>query len=333
VSKRLKGPARHTAPGVGAAWIENKAVFVFGDGRIKLGDQDVHPHQGGILAMVGDPLRNSVLTSGDDGKVMRVHGDGGTQVVFDAPRKWLDAIEHHPETGKIAVAVGQHVALIDTGGEVVTLTPAKGPTAFAFNEQGTELAVAHSGGVSLFDTKTGELVQEIPCGGGPISVAYSGENAFLFVGLSEPALAGWRLRDGTAFKMGGYPAKPRQLFVQKDGGILLTSGGPALLAWPILGDRGPMGQQAGVYRPRLGLVTAVVGIGNQALVGWSDGGVDHVDLISGQFKHLCGARPRRELSDDPRKLQRGVLALAPHPSGKQFAWVTEDGSYGHQWLS
>ena len=94
-----------------------------------------------------------------------------------------------------------------------------------------------------------------------------------------------------------------------------------------------MGQQAGVYRPRLGLVTAVVGIGNQAIVGWSDGGVDHVDLISGQFKHLCGTRPRRELTDDPRKLQRSVLSLAPHLSGKQFAWVTEDGSYGHQWLS
>ncbi|GIU67752.1 hypothetical protein [Candidatus Phycosocius spiralis] len=333
MSKRLKGPARHTAPGVGAAWIENKAVFVFGDGLIRLGEKEVYPHQGGILAMTGDPLRNAILTSGDDGKVIRVDGEGDTQVIFDAPRIWLDAIELHPETGRIAVAVGKQVALIELGGEVATLTPPKGPTAFAFNEEGTELAVAHSGGISLFDTRAKELVQEIPCGGGPISVAYSVQNAFLFVGLSEPALAGWRLRDGKAFKMGGYPAKPRQLYVLEDGGIVLTSGGPALLAWPILGDRGPMGQQAGVYRPRLGLVTAVVGIGHQALVGWSDGGVDQVDLFSGQFKHLCGTRPRRELVDDPRKLRRGVISLALHPSGKQFGWVTEDGAHGHLWLT
>lgn len=212
------------------------------------------------------------------------------------------------------------------------LRPPKGPTALAFTHDGQELAVTHSGGVSLFELSSGDLVQEIPCAGGPISVAYGADDAFLFVGLSEPALAGWRLQDGQAFKMGGYPAKPRHLVQNKTGSVLLTSGGPALLAWPIVAGKGPMGQSAGVYRPRLGLVTCVAVHDARALVGWSDGGVDQVDLSSGKTGFLTGPRPRTELLDDPRKMRRSILSLAFHASGKRFAYVGEDGSFGQQWL-
>jgi hypothetical protein len=163
-------------------------------------------------------------------------------------------------------------------------------------------------------------------------VAYGVDDSFLFVGLSEPALAGWRLQDGQAFKMGGYPAKPRHLVQNNTGSVLLTSGGPALLAWPIVAGKGPMGQSAGVYRPRLGLVTAIAIHEARALVGWSDGGVDQVDLSSGKAGFLAGTRPRTELLDDPRKMRRSILSLAFYASGKRFAYVGEDGSFGHHWL-
>ena len=332
MSKRHKGPLPYPAPGIGAAWIGDSFAFGFGDGTLKLGEQHLTCHRGGMLAMQASPDGQSIWTAGDDGRLVQVDNQGQVHERLHVPRKWLDSLAISPDGSLVAVAAGQTVHVVGLDGSRQELCPPKGPTALAFAHDGQELAVSHSGGVSLFELSCGELVQEIPCAGGPISVAYGADDTFLFVGLSEPALAGWRLHDGQAFKMGGYPAKPRHLVQNKTGSVLLTSGGPALLAWPIVAGKGPMGQSAGVYRPRLGLVTCVAIHDARALVGWSDGGVDQVDLTSGKTGFLAGPRPRNELLDDPRKMGRSIVSLAFHASGRRFAYVGEDGSFGHQWL-
>jgi hypothetical protein len=332
VSKRQKGPLPYPAPGIGAAWLGDSPAFGFGDGTLKLGELHLTCHQGGMLAMQASPDGQSIWTAGDDGRLVQVDLQGQVHERLQVSRKWLDSLAISADGSFVAVAAGQTVHVLGPDGTFQELRPPKGPTALAFAHDGHELAVTHSGGVSLFDLSSGDLVQEIPCAGGPISVAYGADDAFLFVGLSEPALAGWRLHDGQAFKMGGYPAKPRHLVQNKTGSVLLTSGGPALLAWPIVAGKGPMGQSAGVYRPRLGLVTAVAIHETRALVGWSDGGVDQVDLSSGKTGFLTGPRPRTELLDDPRKMRRSILSLSFHASGKRFAYVGEDGSFSHQWL-
>jgi hypothetical protein len=299
---------------------------------MKLGETLVQCHEGGMLAMQASPDGQSIWTAGDDGRLVQVGSQGHVQERLHVPRKWLDSLAISADGGFVAVAAGQTVHVVGLDGTSQELRPPKGPTALAFAHNGQELAVTHSGGVSLFELSSGDLVQEIPCAGGPISVAYGVDDSFLFVGLSEPALAGWRLQDGQAFKMDGYPAKPRHLVQNNTGSVLLTSGGPALLAWPIVAGKGPMGQSAGVYRPRLGLVTAIAIHEARALVGWSDGGVDQVDLLSGKAGFLAGTRPRTELLDDPRKMRRSILSLAFYASGKRFAYVGEDGSFGHHWL-
>ncbi|MEY3233857.1 hypothetical protein [Aquidulcibacter sp.] len=332
MSKRQKGPLPYPAPGIGAAWIGDSPIFGFGDGMLKLGEARVQCHDGGMLAMQASPDGQSIWTAGDDGRLVQVDSQGQVHERLHVPRKWLDSLAISTDGSFVAVAAGQTVHVVGQNGGPQELRPPKGPTALTFAHDRQELAITHSGGVSLFELPSGELVQEIPCAGGPISVAYGADDAFLFVGLSEPALAGWRLQDGQAFKMGGYPAKPRHLVQNKTGSVLLTSGGPALLAWPIVAGKGPMGQSAGVYRPRLGLVTAVAIHETRVLVGWSDGGVDQVDLSSGKTGFLAGPRPRTELLDDPRKMRRSILSLAFHASGKRLAYVGEDGSFGHQWL-
>lgn len=332
MSKRQKGHLPYPAPGIGAAWLGDSPAFGFGDGTLKLGDHHLTCHQGGMLAMQASPDGQSIWTAGDDGRLVQVDLQGQVHERLHVPRKWLDSLAISSDGSFVAVAAGQTVHVVGQDGTSQELRPPKGPTALAFAQDGQELAVTHSGGVSLFELSSGDLVQEIPCAGGPISVAYGADDAFLFVGLSEPALAGWRLQDGQAFKMGGYPAKPRCLVQNKTGSVFLTSGGPALLAWPIVAGKGPMGQSAGLYRPRLGLVTCVAVHEARALVGWSDGGVDQVDLSSGKTGYLTGPRPRTELLDDPRKMRRSILSLAFHASGKRFAYVGEDGSFGHQWL-
>ncbi|NJR20640.1 MAG: hypothetical protein HC777_03820 [Hyphomonadaceae bacterium] len=277
-----------------------------------------------------------MITAGGDGLIRSTDPSGQSDTLLKPDNSWLDVLLYHEATDQIAVISGKHVLLFPSTkpDQYVRYRSLRTPNSIAMCAAGDFLAIGHSAGVSLFRTNEPEEPwQEFPCGGGPVSVALSPAGGFLFAGLSEPALAGWRLADGQGFRMGGYPGKPKQLVWHDQGRVLLTSGGPALLAWPMVGPNGnmsagPMGQAAGVYRPRLGLVTAVACHGQRAAVGWSDGGVDVIDLETGQSRHLAGPKPRDTLDQDPRALTAGIISLSFRADGRQLAWLGETGKYG-----
>jgi hypothetical protein len=335
ISKKNQGSAL-TAPGIAALWLGDAPVFVFGDGRIVIDGQTFQPHDGAIVSATLSPNSDVVMTAGDDGRIFATKASGGASPVFEQVGAWFDALIAHASSGLIAIICGREVLVFerDTGAEIRRFKPARAPNSISFCGEGDLLAIGHSGGVSLFRTQTPqEPWFEFPCNGGPVSVALNPTGGFLFAGLSEPALAGWRLSDGQGFRMGGYPGKPRQLVWNENGTALLTTGGPALLVWPMIspkGDtlQGPMGQAAGVYRPRLGLVTAVASHGEKAAVGWSDGGVDVVNLSNGTHRHIGGPKPRKTLDQDPRALTTAIISTSWRADGKQICWISETGQYG-----
>jgi WD40 repeat protein len=337
-SKRAAKSLAPTAPGVGCFWLNEVPVFAFGDGTLLVNSKKHTPHDGGIVSIANSASGNRVLTAGEDGRIVSTDEAGASSLVFDRQGAWLDTLLPHPNGKAVAVCCGRDVLLLDTqtpNSIIATFKPARPPNSLAFSGDGSRLAIGHSGGVSLFETAVSSAPEyELPCSGGPISVALDPSGSFLFAGLAEPALAGWRLTDGQGFRMGGYPGKPKQLVFQTDGKALLTSGGPALLVWPMVGKdgiklSGPMGQAAGVYRPRLGLATAIACYGSKAVVGWSDGGVDLVDLITGNPRHLGGPRPQTQLNTDPRALTTAIIAVSFREDGKQVAWMGEQGAYGN----
>lgn len=323
--------------GVGTAWLGMSPVFGFGDGKLVLGGKAYHPHQGGILSLTLAPQSGLIVTCGEDGAVMGTDTNGMSTSLFHDPKAWLDALAHHNSSQKLAICAGRDVIVLDLcnlAQPAIRLQPARAPTSLAFSGDGAFLAIGHSGGVSLFKVAKPDAVwQEFPCTGGPLSVALDQSGDFLFAGLSEPALAGWRLSDGQGFRMGGYPGKPRQLVWSTNGNALLTTGGPALLVWPMTAKDGqsivgPMGQAAGVYRPRLGMMTAVATAGDFAATGWSDGGVDLVNLLDASTRHIGGPRPPKNIDKDPRALTTNIVSIAFRHDGKQVSWMNENGSYG-----
>jgi WD40 repeat protein len=332
--QRASGPQ---SPGIGTCWLGKAPVFAFGDGRLVINGTTITPHKGGILSLAVSARAGLVFTCGDDGLVSATDVSGKSQTLFHDPKAWFDSLVAHEASTKLAISSGRDVMLIDwprPQDEPVVFKPARAPTSLTFSGDGTLLAIAHSAGVSLFKVSAPDAVlYEFPCSGGPLSVALDHSGDFLFAGLSEPALAGWRLSDGQGFRMGGYPGKPRQLVWSGNGKALLTTGGPALLVWPMTGKdgrtiTGPMGQAAGVYRPRLGMMTAVATAGDQAATGWSDGGVDLVNLLDGSTRHLGGPRPPRDLDKDPRAMTSSITSVAFRDDGKQVSWIGETGVYG-----
>jgi WD40 repeat protein len=335
----LEKPATQSSDsgGIGTCWLGNAPVFAFGDGRLLIDGKTYAPHSGGILSMTYDAVAGTVFTCGDDGAVIATNAQGQCETVLEVGSTWLDVIAFHQSTRRISVSIGREVlvhTLASGPSTQIRLKPARAATSLAFSGDGTLLAVGHSAGVSLFKLSQPQApLYEFPCSGGPVSVALDYKGNFLFAGLSEPALAGWRLRDGQGFRMGGYPGKPRHLLWTSKEQALLTTGGPALLVWPMIGKDGrtrvgPMGQAAGVYRPRLGMVTAIATHGEIALVGWSDGGVDLVNLVEGTSRYIGGAKPVSTLDNDPRASTYNIAAIALRSDGKHAAWVSETGSYG-----
>jgi WD40 repeat protein len=334
-SKAAKSQA-NAAPGIGTCWLGNAPVFAFGDGALLIGGKRYQPHAGGILSLVLGPDGQSVLTSGEDGCVQSTDSDGVSNIVFQNKGAWLDGLVVHAASNKVAVMAGRDVLLVDLSNvdaPALSFKSQRAPNSIAFSGDGALLAAGHSAGVSLFKASEPQSVWlEFPCSGGPVSVALDPSGGFLFAGLSEPALAGWRLADGQGFRMGGYLGKPRQLVWSEAGKALLTSGGPALLVWPMVGKdgqslTGPMGQAAGVYRPRLGLVTGVATYGDVGVAGWSDGGVDLINLVDGTSRHLGGPRPPKTLHNDPRALTKAIVSVSFRGDGKQVSWIGETGAY------
>jgi hypothetical protein len=336
VTNKLRATSPQS-PGIGTCWLGKAPVFAFGDGRLLINGAATSPHKGGILSLAISLQAGLVFTCGDDGLVAATDVNGNSRTLLHHPQAWFDGLVAHEASTKLAISSGREVILLDwtRAQEVpVRIKPDRAPMSLAFSGDGALIATGHSAGVSLFRTSQPETVlQEFPCSGGPLSVALDERGDFLFAGLSEPALAGWRLSDGQGFRMGGYPGKPRQLVWSTNGRALLTTGGPALLIWPMTGKdghtiTGPMGQAAGVYRPRLGMMTAVATLGDQAVTGWSDGGVDLINLQDGNTRHLGGPRPPRGLDKDPRALTTNIISVAFRNDGKQVSWIGETGTYG-----
>lgn len=333
--KRSK-PGLAEVAGVGACWIKNVSVFAFGDGRLNVGGKTFKPHDGDIVGCIAAPDGERAITAGSDGCIIATDASGVSQTLFERANAFIDVLVAHVETNRLAFSCGKHVLLMSLTDPTscTTFTPSRAPNSIALCQDGDLLAIGHSGGVSLFRTdEPSEAWLEFPCGGGPVSVALNPSGGFLFAGLSEPALAGWRIGDGQGFRMGGYPGKPKQLVWTDNGAVLLTSGGPALLAWPMQSPdgkitQGPIGQAAGVFRPRLGMVTAIASHGKIASIGWSDGGIDVVDLQSGQFKHVGGPKPKANLDQDPRALTTAIISVGFRSDGRQVAWIGENGKYG-----
>ena len=56
--------------------------------RLDGGDKVTEAHQG-MLTCIRDPHSESLISGGEDGKVVRIAADGGITVLAEAPRKWI----------------------------------------------------------------------------------------------------------------------------------------------------------------------------------------------------------------------------------------------------
>ena len=283
IGKKVETGAYVTA----AIALGETVVSAHGDGRLRLFSGDAAPleiaaHRGSVLAMTQDG-EAGLVTGGDDGRFLRISSDGAVEDLADFGSAWVDCVAADGRAGLRACSVGKTVHVWGPdGAQAGTFEHPSTVGGLAFDRKGRRLAVAHYGGVTIWER--GERrwrSRKLAWAGSHIGVTWSPDGKYVVTAMQENALHGWRLRDRTDMQMAGYPAKPRSLCWVGDLPHLATSGADQAVCWPFDGRNGPMGREPlCVAYGGEQLATCVCALPGRPAVmaGFQDGAVLHGDL-------------------------------------------------------
>ncbi len=294
-------------------------VFACGDGSVTLGTEPrtIRAHAGGILAAERSDDGRTLITGGDDGKVIATSAAGEPAVLGEHGRKWIDQLATGPN-GAVAYASGRNVWVREGSGKEHALSVARAVGGLAFFPKGLRLAIASYNGVSLWFPGTAAAPQQLEWKGSHIGVTVSLDGANVVTMMQENALHGWRLRDGQHMRMSGYPGKVKSVSWSVKGRFLATSGAAASICWPFHFKDGPMGKRPAELGARQELVTKVACHPSEEIVaiGYEDGMVLLVRISDGEEVLL------RRPDGAP------ISALGWDKSGLELAFGAESGTAG-----
>ncbi len=295
------------------------AVFALGDGSVRFASGErTEAHDGAVLAAAVHPSGDGIVTGGDDGKLVWTRRDAAA--VLATAKGWIDAVTTAPATGLVAFSSGRTAGVLDIRDALFRRDFAHERTvaALAFDPKGRRLAAATYGGAALWFARIeSQKPTFLKWPGSHTAVAFAPDGRFLFTAMQDNQLHGWRLSDAKDMRMGGYPAKIRDISFLAKGRLMATSGANGAVLWPLSGASGPMGQQA-IEIGREGddaVVTAVASspAHGYLIAGLSDGRVWLAEPAGDRLTWLSEARGAP------------VVALAMDDRVKAVAWAREDG--------
>jgi WD40 repeat protein len=304
---------------VASAFLDGEPALALADGVVLIGEPDaqkrlvVHP-DAAMLTAISDG--KTLLTGGDNGRVVAAWADGSLEEIADEKGKWIDALALRGKA--YAWSAGKQVRARDETGVVKTWSAPTTVRGLSFQPKGFRLAATHYNGASLWFPKVEGASQTLEWKGAHLDVAFSPDGRFLVTSMQENALHGWRLQDSRNMRMTGYPGKTRSLSWSHDGQWLATSGADAAVVWPFKDKDGPMGKAPRECGVRQARVTQVA-FHPKALVvaiGYSDGLVLLVRLADGA--EILARHP----GDGP------VSALGWNATGSELLFGLESGAAG-----
>ncbi len=306
---------------VASGFLGEAAVFALGDGTVVVrhgAAEERHTvHDGGLLAARLSTDGKTLLTSGDDGRVMRTTAAGETSALFHRNGKWLDQLAEGPQ-GAIACASGRTAWVRLADGSEHEFPHDKAVGGVAFLPKGLRLATATTDMARLLWITAKGAPVDMPWKGAHTGITLSPDGRFLVTQMQEPALHGWRIEDMKHMRMTGYPTKVKSLSWSAKGRFLASSGANAAILWPFLTKEGPMGKAPLELGPRDRIVSQVACHPTEDVVaiGWDDG-----MILAVRFGDAAEVLLRKG-EDSP------VSALAWDPAGVRLAFGCENGEAG-----
>jgi WD40 repeat protein len=310
---------------IGVAYLGDVPVFADAAGlihRLDNGHAVTEAHEG-LLVAVRDEATGTLLTGGEDGRVLRIARDGSVEELAHLPRKWISKLAPGPQ-GVVAFATGKTATVRLADGTLKTFTEERTVEGVAFAPKGLRLALARYNGVSLHWAATVSPVVDLDWKGAHTGVTFSPDGRFVVTMMQENALHGWKLdvkpgAETRHMRMSGYPAKVKSLSWSAKGKWLASSGAPAAIVWPFQAKDGPMGKAPLELGTRADVMVTQVACHpaeDVAAIGYSDGMVLAVRFADS--KEVLLRRPGKG----------AVTAFCWARSGHQLAFGTEAGEAG-----
>lgn len=312
---------------VGLVWLGQDLAVACGDGSIRIVDPQgglkgaIAVHKGAILAAAPHPDGTSLLTGGDDGRLVRTWPYGQMVELATFGDRWVEHVAASAASGIVACAAGKEVTVLPDGTAAAThrFSHPSSVGGIALDAKGRRLAVSHYGGASLWwASNPNSRQRSLHWGGSHLSVTFSPDGRFLITAMQERALHGWRVGDGAPFHMSGYPAKTRSLAWAEKGRWLVTAGADRVVSWPFVGKDGPMNKRPTEIGPGGLLVTRVASHPTEDAIaaGYEDGSALLLRRTDdkGAVLQVAGGSP--------------VTAIAWSSAGHGIATGCEDGRLG-----
>lgn len=301
------------------------AAFAGGDGAVRIvplppEDTDLNAlplADGAVLALVPDGQNGAFLAGADDGAVYGVDVCGQRRRLLQLPRAWPDQLATHA-CGLRAVADGRDVRLLTACNEPAGALKEHTSTVagMAFDRAGTQLAVSHYDGVSIWDLPGQRRTKTLDYHGSHLGLAWQPNGRFVVTATQEKMLHAWDLRTGADVSLGPCFNIAKTLGWSADGAWLLASGNDTISAWPFANGRLPLPAPKMLGRFSENLIGQVCPHPRLAVtaVGYNDGGLE-LTAISARSR-------RHELIEPPAP---PVVAVAWSPDGSYLVGGDQDG--------
>ena len=308
-----------------AAFLGDVPFFAASSGeihRLDHGHKVTEAHDG-LLAAVRDEANDTLVTGGEDGRVLRISGDGSIAELAHVPRKWISVVAAGPQ-GAVAFAEGRTSRVRLADGTIKEFPEARTVEGIAFAPKGLRIGVARYNGVSMHWVAMAAAPVDLEWKGAHNAVTFSPDGRFVVTSMQENALHGWKLdtkpgAETRHMRMTGYPAKVKSLSWSVKGKWLASSGAPAAIVWPFSAKDGPMGKAPLELGTRADVMVTAVACHpaeDVVAIGYSDGMV-----LAARF-----ADSREVLLRRPGK--GAITSLAWSRNGRLAAFASEAGDCG-----
>lgn len=290
--------------------------------RLEGGEKITEAHKG-MLTCIRDPYSESLISGGEDGKVLRITADGSATTLAEAPRKWISQLAAGPQ-GAVAYSYGKSTFVRLADGTTKEFVEERTVEGIGFAPKGLRIAVARYNGVSLHWVGMSAQPINLEWKGAHTSVTFSPDGQFIVTTMQENALHGWKLdtkpgAEARHMRMTGYPAKVKSLSWSNKGKWLASSGAPAAIVWPFQGKDGPMGKAPLELGSRANIMATSVKFHpaeDILAIGFIDGMILAVRL--GDAKEALLRRPGKG----------AITSMSWSKSGKLLAFGSEAGDCG-----
>ena len=177
---------------VAGAFVEGAPALALADGAVLIGGPEeqkrvlAHP-DAAMLTAISDG--KTLLTGGDDGRVVAVRADGGLEQIADEKGLWIDALALRGNAR--AWSAGKQVRARDEAGTVHAWSAPTTVRGLAFQPKGFRLAATHYNGATLWFPKVEGAPQTLEWKGAHLDVTFSPDGRF-----SSPRCRRTRCTDG-----------------------------------------------------------------------------------------------------------------------------------------